>query len=86
MSELPDYYRLLNVTASATQDEIRQAYKRESLKSVSPLCFLDRDLPKFAQNPSGSSCQRYPRRNKAFHRALSGVLQNPPSLVFYSAI
>jgi len=33
MSEFPDYYRLLNVTASATPDEIRQAYKKESLKT-----------------------------------------------------
>jgi len=45
MSEFPDYYRLLNVTASATQDEIRQAYKKESLKSVSSLFFLDPYLP-----------------------------------------
>lgn len=48
MSGFPDYYRLLNVTSSATQDEIRQAYKKESLKNVSPYRFLDPDLPQFA--------------------------------------
>lgn len=48
MPEFPDYYRLLNVTSSATQDEIRQAYKKESLKNVSPHRFLDPDLPQFA--------------------------------------
>jgi len=48
MPEFPDYYRLLNVTSSATQDEIRQAYKKESLKSVSPHHFLDPNLPQFA--------------------------------------
>ncbi|KAL0951014.1 hypothetical protein HGRIS_007755 [Hohenbuehelia grisea] len=30
---LPDYYKLLNITKSATQDEIRQAYKKESLRT-----------------------------------------------------
>jgi len=48
MPEFPDYYRLLNVTSSATQDEIRQAYKKESLKNVSSCRFLDPDLPQFA--------------------------------------
>jgi len=33
MSRFPDYYKLLNVTKSATQDEIRTAYKKESLKT-----------------------------------------------------
>jgi curved DNA-binding protein CbpA len=33
MSAFPDYYTLLGVTPSATQDQIRQAYKRESLKT-----------------------------------------------------
>ncbi|KAL4268157.1 J domain-containing protein [Pleurotus pulmonarius] len=33
MSQFPDYYKLLNVTKSATQDEIRQAYKKESLRT-----------------------------------------------------
>ncbi|KZV92107.1 DnaJ-domain-containing protein [Exidia glandulosa HHB12029] len=32
MSSFPNYYTLLNVPKSATQDEIRQAYKRESLR------------------------------------------------------
>jgi len=31
-STFPDYYKLLNVTKSATADEIRQAYKKESLR------------------------------------------------------
>lgn len=34
MSTLPDYYAFLNVSPTATTDEIRQAYKRESLKCV----------------------------------------------------
>ncbi|KAJ7170128.1 hypothetical protein C8R46DRAFT_1091243 [Mycena filopes] len=29
----PDYYKLLSVTKSATQDEIRTAYKKESLRT-----------------------------------------------------
>ncbi|KAJ6520082.1 DnaJ domain-containing protein [Mycena sanguinolenta] len=33
MSRFPDYYKLLNVPAKATQDEIRTAYKKESLKT-----------------------------------------------------
>ncbi|KAK2461809.1 hypothetical protein APHAL10511_006272 [Amanita phalloides] len=33
LSEFPDYYKLLNITKTASQDEIRQAYKRESLKT-----------------------------------------------------
>ncbi|EIN13482.1 DnaJ-domain-containing protein [Punctularia strigosozonata HHB-11173 SS5] len=33
MSSFPDYYTLLNVPRTATTDEIRQAYKRESLKT-----------------------------------------------------
>ena len=32
-SEFPDYYKLLIIPKTASQDEIRQAYKRESLKS-----------------------------------------------------
>jgi len=30
---IPDYYKLLNITKSATQDQIRQAYRKESLKT-----------------------------------------------------
>jgi len=33
MSSIPDYYKLLNITKSATQDQIRQAYRKESLKT-----------------------------------------------------
>jgi preprotein translocase subunit Sec63 len=33
-SEFPDYYKLLNVPKTASQDDIRQAYKRESLKCM----------------------------------------------------
>ncbi|OBZ78662.1 putative J domain-containing protein C63.13 [Grifola frondosa] len=33
MSAFPDYYKLLNIPSTATPDEIRQAYKRESLKT-----------------------------------------------------
>jgi len=33
MSRFPDYYKLLNVSKSATHDEIRTAYKKESLKT-----------------------------------------------------
>ena len=36
-STFPDYYDLLNVAQTATQDEIRTAYKKESLKCVSLL-------------------------------------------------
>lgn len=32
-SSFPDYYEILEVQQGASQDEIRQAYKRESLKS-----------------------------------------------------
>ncbi|OJA18628.1 hypothetical protein AZE42_01770 [Rhizopogon vesiculosus] len=33
MSSFPDYYALLNVQKTATTEEIRQAYKRESLRT-----------------------------------------------------
>ncbi|PFH54606.1 hypothetical protein AMATHDRAFT_72388 [Amanita thiersii Skay4041] len=33
MSIFPDYYKLLNVPRNASLDEIRQAYKKESLKT-----------------------------------------------------
>ncbi|KAF8973894.1 DnaJ domain-containing protein [Flammula alnicola] len=33
MSQFPDYYKLLNVAKTATQDEIRQGYRKESLKT-----------------------------------------------------
>ncbi|KAI5897643.1 DnaJ-domain-containing protein [Schizophyllum commune H4-8] len=33
MTSFPDYYRILNIQKSATADEIRQAYKKESLKT-----------------------------------------------------
>lgn len=32
MSQFPDYYKLLNIPRTATQDEVRQAYKKESLR------------------------------------------------------
>ncbi|KIM67181.1 hypothetical protein SCLCIDRAFT_108533 [Scleroderma citrinum Foug A] len=33
MSSFPDYYTILGVQKTATSDEVRQAYKRESLKT-----------------------------------------------------
>jgi len=33
MSSFPDYYSLLGITPSATQDQIRTAYKKESLRT-----------------------------------------------------
>ncbi|RDB28178.1 putative J domain-containing protein C63.13 [Hypsizygus marmoreus] len=33
MSKFPDYYQLLNIQQTATHDEIRQAYKKESLRT-----------------------------------------------------
>jgi len=33
MSQFPDYYAVLNLDISATTDEIRQAYKKESLRT-----------------------------------------------------
>jgi len=32
-SQFPDYYKLLNISQSATQDEVRQAYRKESLRT-----------------------------------------------------
>lgn len=34
MSQFPDYYKLLNISRTATQDEVRQSYRKESLKQV----------------------------------------------------
>jgi len=34
MSSFPDYYDILNVPKDALTEDIRQAYRRESLKSV----------------------------------------------------
>ncbi|KJA29268.1 hypothetical protein HYPSUDRAFT_61301 [Hypholoma sublateritium FD-334 SS-4] len=33
MSQFPDYYKLLNIPRTATQDEVRQGYRKESLKT-----------------------------------------------------
>ncbi|KDR85131.1 hypothetical protein GALMADRAFT_218213 [Galerina marginata CBS 339.88] len=33
MSQFPDYYRILNLNKSATHEEVRQAYRKESLKT-----------------------------------------------------
>ena len=38
MSSFPDYYALLNISKNASSDEIRTAYKKESLKCVA-ICF-----------------------------------------------
>jgi curved DNA-binding protein CbpA len=41
MSAFPDYYSLLNVPRSASQEEIRQAYKKASLRcEIVPSSFL----------------------------------------------
>jgi len=34
MASFPDYYGILNVPKGASTEDIRQAYRRESLKSV----------------------------------------------------
>ncbi|KAF8203688.1 DnaJ domain-containing protein [Pholiota molesta] len=33
MSQFPDYYKLLNISKTSSQDEVRQAYRKESLKT-----------------------------------------------------
>ncbi|KAJ3571588.1 hypothetical protein NP233_g3661 [Leucocoprinus birnbaumii] len=33
MSQFPDYYKLLNIPSNSSQEEVRQAYRRESLKT-----------------------------------------------------
>ncbi|TFK41024.1 DnaJ domain-containing protein [Crucibulum laeve] len=33
MSQFPDYYKLLNIPQSASQDDVRQAYRKESLRT-----------------------------------------------------
>ncbi|TFK76967.1 DnaJ-domain-containing protein [Pluteus cervinus] len=33
MSAFPDYYKILGISTTASQDEVRQAYKKESLKT-----------------------------------------------------
>ena len=35
MASFPDYYNVLNVPKNASTEDIKQAYKKESLKSVS---------------------------------------------------
>ena len=34
MASFPDYYNVLNISKGASTEDIRQAYKKESLKSV----------------------------------------------------
>jgi DnaJ-class molecular chaperone len=36
MSQFPDYYKLLDIPQTATQEEIRHAYRKESLKFFLP--------------------------------------------------
>ena len=76
MSSFPDYYELLKVTPLATLDEIRAAYKKESLKWVTLLSITAwRGIYPCSygcQDAPGQASKCNPCRKESSNREISG--------------
>lgn len=75
MSQFPDYYQLLGVPQNATQDDVRQAYKRESLKFDPILLILTVHslILAVVQNSSGQTGKCFSDREEKGYRKVSST-------------
>src|SRR5271154_6498080 len=72
MSAFPDYYGLLNLPKGASQEEIRQAYKKASLRSQKTLSQVQKSVHSSLQDTSGSARERYRSAKEEGNRGVPG--------------
>jgi DnaJ domain len=72
MASFPDYYDILHVSKDASTEDIRQAYRRESLKLVYVTPLDRRLVPHTFQDTPGQAIQRIGDRETSCYREVSG--------------
>lgn len=79
-SKFPEYYVLLGVERTASTEEIRSAYKRESLRCVCVACYPASAQPLmllFAlKNPPGPAAESNSSREASSHGTIPGTLRS----------